>query len=336
MEEEKSYNGFWKYMSDYIRPYYKKLTVTMLAAIVVGVCVALQPLVIKWIVDDGISNTALNNTDKIKFVGAMCLFYILLGLSRVSLWRIALINMLKSQEGALFNLRSAFFSHVQNMCMRFHDNTSVGELFNCILGSPIVNIKTYMTSIFLSVPYQAVSFVISITALSCYDITLTFILLATALVMAIFNIVSRKRIKNLFKDYIKAETEASHYLNDTLHGMDAIKLYSIEDNFLKVFKEYISNMYEKGVKASYSQSSENLKPEMVQYIGTSVVYLVGAIFCIYRGLSVGVLYAFLSSMGTDSLHSHKLAYIRSYSGKCRSRIAQDSANSQYAYFYTGN
>ena len=298
MEKEKTYKGFWKYMHRYIKPYYKKLVITMLGAVVVGVCVALQPLVIKYIVDDGISNEALSANEKIRFVIGMCIFYLVLAASRISLWRLAFINMLKSLEGSLFNLRSHFFAHVQHMCMRFYDKTSVGELFNCIMGSPMVNIKTYMNQMFISVPYQVVSFIISVTALAMYDWMLTIILLLTALVMAAFNFVSRKKIRTLFKDYIKIESEASHYLNDTLHGMDSIKLYSIEDSIFEVFKNFIFNMYEKGIKASFRQTAESMKPEFIQYVGTAVVYLVGTISCVYRGMSVGTLYAFLSSMGT--------------------------------------
>ncbi len=296
-EKQTNYKGFWKYMHKYIKQYYKKLVITMIGAMLVGICVACQPLVIRYIVDNGISNATLEPTEKIKYVAFMCLIYILLGGFRISIWRIAFKNVLKTLEGALFNLRSEFFSHVQHMCMRFYEATSVGELFNCIMGSPMVNIKTYMNQMFLSVPYQAVSFVISITALISYDWILTLILLATAFVMAVFNIVSRRKIRTLFRDYIKVESEASHYLNDTLHGMDAIKLYSIENNTFEVFKDFITNMYEKGLKASFKQTSESIKPEFVQYIGTAVVYLVGAVSCVYRGMSVGTLYAFLSSMG---------------------------------------
>lgn len=298
MQENRMYKGFWKHIAKYMLPYRKKLIFTVIGTALVGVCVAIQPLVIKWIVDDGISNTAIENADKIKFVGVMCLFYLTLSVIRISLWRVVFINLLKSLEGVLFNLRSEFFSHVQNMCMRFYQSTSVGELFNCIMGSPIVNIKTYMSQMFLSMPYQLVSFLISFVALLSYDWMLTSVLFLTAIVMAVFNTISKSKVRNLFKDYIKTESEASHYLNDTLHGMDAIKIYSVEDNIFKVFKDFISNMYEKGVKASYKQTVENFKPEMVQYIGTAVVYLVGSIACVYRGMSVGILYAFLSSMGT--------------------------------------
>ena len=40
-----------------------------------------------------------------------------------------------------------------------------------------------------------------------------------------------------------------------------------------------------------------MKTELVQFLGTAVIYIVGAYSCIYRGVSVGTLYAFLSCMG---------------------------------------
>ncbi len=295
---EEKYNGFWKYIKRYIKPYYSKLATAMVLAGFVGVGVAMQPLIIKYIVDDGILNDALSQAGKIKYVAFMCGIYVLLGVLRISAWRIAFSSAIKTLEGSLFNLRSHFFSHVQNMCMKFHENTSVGELFNCIMGSPVVNIKAYMQQVFLSVPYQAVSLVISLTALASYDLTLTFIMLCTAFVMAAMHVWSRRRVKRLFADYIAVESEASHYLNDTLHGMSAVKLYGIEEKTFATFKKIISGMYEKGVKATIGQVSEQLKPELVQYIGTAVVYLVGAAGCIYRGMPVGVLYAFLSSMAS--------------------------------------
>jgi len=290
--------GFWKYMVKYLIPYRQNLSITVIFAIFVGVFFAIQPLVIKWIVDDGILNTTLSDTKKIELVLILCLLYILLGILRVVLWRFALINMLKSLEGAIFNLRSQFFGHIQNMCMKFYNQNSVGELFNYIMGSPIINIKNYINQIFLLVPHQAVSLVISLIALLSYDFILTLILLLTAIIMAFANFISRKKVKALYQDYIQAESEASHYINDTLQGMDAVKLYSIEEKTFTTFKDFISNMRYKGIKANFSISKENSKPELILFTGTAVIYLVGAISCIWRGMTVGTLYAFLSSMGS--------------------------------------
>ena len=55
-------------------------------------------------------------------------------------------------------------------------------------------------------------------------------------------------------------------------------------------------MYQKGLRANYKDYIAKMWPELVNFVGTAVVYLVGAIACIHRGMSIGILYAFLSSM----------------------------------------
>ena len=296
--EETQKIHFWKAMWPYIREHKKKLIFCIISSLLVGICVAVQPLVIKYIVDSGISNPDLADNEKIRFVGTLCTLYIILAVSRVFIWRAGFSKMFRTLEGALFNLRSKFFSHVQQMGMKFYENNSAGELFNCIMGTPMANIKNYMSQIFMGVPYQVVSLVISLSALLYYDWIMTLILLATAMVMALFNKLARRKMRHLHTEYIKSEAEASKYLTDTLNGMDAVKIYSIEDKTYQNFRQVLTNMYEKGVDASTSQQKESLKPELIQYIGTAVVYFVGAISCVYRHVSVGELYAFLSSMAS--------------------------------------
>lgn len=298
MNDKSKIKGFWKHIFPYIRPYSKRLIITVMCAMVVGAMVALQPLVIKWIVDEGISNPSFNDSEKMSFVIKMCIFYIAISAARIGSWAMAYTNILKTLEGILFSIRSNFFDHVQNMHFKFFEKTSVGELFNCIMGSPITNVKTYLQTIFLNVPYQAISLVVSLFALSTYDWFLTILLLLTVAVMATINFLSKRRVRTAFKDYIKTETEASQYLNDSLQGMESVKLYSIEQDQFKTFRYYISSMYEKGIKATLRQYTAAIGPEFTQFVGTAVVYFVGAIACIYRGLSIGVLYAFLSSMGS--------------------------------------
>lgn len=296
--DKKNKFKFWQHMYPYIKEYRTKLAFTAVTSILVGICVACQPLIIKYIVDDGIANESLLPKEKLSFVGIMCIVYLIFSCGRILMWRIGFSNMMKALEGSLFNLRSHFFKHVQHMCMKFYSTVSVGELFNCIMGSPIINIKTYMHQMFQTVPYQAASLAISLTALLSYDWVLTVVLVFTAFCMALINHISRKKIRLVSSDYIRTEAEASKYLNDTLHGMDAIKLYSVEADTFKTFQHFINEMYKKGVKASVAQVFEGFKPELIQYFGTAVVYIVGAFSCIYRGMSVGTLYAFLSSMGS--------------------------------------
>ena len=115
MKKEKRYE-FWKVMYKYIKDYRKKLILAMLLSGLVGICVACQPLVIKYIVDDGILNEALSNNEKIWYVTKLCGLYLGLAIVRISMWRVGYKNMLTALEGSLFKLRSHFFNHVQNLC----------------------------------------------------------------------------------------------------------------------------------------------------------------------------------------------------------------------------
>ena len=63
--------SFWKTMSVYTKGYEKHLKIGVIFSLITGVAVAAQPLIIKYIVDDGIM-APLENTQKMKVVGFYC------------------------------------------------------------------------------------------------------------------------------------------------------------------------------------------------------------------------------------------------------------------------
>ncbi len=292
----KSKKSFWKTISQYIQGYEKNIAVSVIFSLITGIMVAFQPLITKYIVDDGIL-ADIEVNEKLKVVVFLCIAYVIISFLRISMFGIAAHSMYKLMEGTLSNLRNAFFSSVQRLSMSFYDKTASGELFNCIMGSPMNNIKTFLSSVVISVPYQSISFAISLFALLSYDWMLTVILVIIAVVMVFLNTQSKKKIKSIAKDYIAAESQASKYINDMLHGLEATKMYSVEKDTIEKFKKYTSSIKEKGVDMATSIWFEHAKPEFVQYFGTGIVYVTGALLCIYRGLSTGVLFAFISSMG---------------------------------------
>ena len=338
-EKEKGLRGreFWATLFPYMKPHMGNIIAAMIFSVITGLCVALQPFVIKYIVDTGIGgkevvlfeDTALEKVllriigiegggsgflflekytvsfTEGSFFSASVVFllcavgvYILLSLVRVGSWGFGLSNMLKALEGTLFTLRSRFFGHVQRMCMRFSDKNSSGELFNYIMGSPMANIKTYLHSMIQSVPYQAVALVISLTALFSYSWKLTILIIATAAVMAFLNFKARTKIRRASQTFLSAEKETSKYITDVLHGSEAIKMYSIEEKTIERFEDYIGNLKETGIHYNMSTFMTNLRVELTQYLGIAAVYLLGGFLCIRGEIEVGELYLFLSTMTT--------------------------------------
>ena len=58
--------SFWKTMSVYTKGYEKNLKIGVVFSLITGIAVAAQPLIIKYIVDDGIM-APLENTQKMSF-----------------------------------------------------------------------------------------------------------------------------------------------------------------------------------------------------------------------------------------------------------------------------
>lgn len=288
--------SFWKTIGIYTKGHERKIVVAALFSVITGVMIALQPLVIKYIVDDGI--LAMISTDaKVKVVGFLSALYVIISFLRIFCFGVANNATLNLTEGTLCNLRNAFFARVQNLSMSFYDKTASGELFNCIFGSPLNNIKTFLQQCVINVPYQCVSFAISLTALFTYDAILTLILLVIGIIMVFLNFRSRKKIKKIAGEYISTENEASKYINDMIQGLEATKIYSVETDTISRFEARTDTMREKAVGMAMSMWLQHAKPEFVQFSGIAVMYFTGALLCIYRGLSTGVLFAFINSMG---------------------------------------
>ena len=284
----------WKYL----RKYKRSLFLAMACSVLTGICVAIQPLVIKYIVDGCITNDAMSDATKIKHVLVLCVFYVIISFIRPLSFTKGQEIMYRDVGNALVDLKSNVFDHVSHMGLRFHSEVSTGELHSCLNGTPVNNISSYLYSVVISVPYQLVSLVISLYALVQYDWAMTLVMLLTAILMAILNYYARRKMSKLSAEQVAVEAQANHYLVDKLRGMEAVKIYSVEQTMKRKYDQMLRNVRDSGLKVNIANHRESSKLEIAQYVGIAVVYLVGAVSCVYRNVTVGVLYAFLSSMTT--------------------------------------
>lgn len=287
---------FWSTIWEYAGAFRKNLVIAMILSVLVGVFQAIKPIMVKHIIDDGISNLQNLPAIRMEIAAIFSAGYIIAHSMQMLLWGFAYRSLLVGIEGFLFNIRSKFFCHIQNLCMRFYDKNSSGELFNYIMGTPMTNLKTFLTQFSLSVPHQIMSMIISVCALITYDWLLTIVMVLSLGTAVLFNRHSRKKIRKLSGELLQSESEASKYIGDVLHGNVAVKLYAIENEVNTSFESRLKDLKNKGIKLSFSQWVELAKPEFIQHAGVALVYLVGAFSCIYRDLTVGELTAFVSSM----------------------------------------
>lgn len=292
---------FWSTIYDYTRPDRGKLILAMVCSAFVGVAIALQPIVIKFIIDGGIlretaTGEAATSEERLRWTLIFAGVYLFISLSRVTIWMAGYRGMVTAIEAFIFRLRARFFKHVQRLCLRFHDQVSSGELFNYIMGSPSQSLKTFLQQGSMMIPYQLVSWVVTVGALAIFNLWMTLISLAIMAAVVWLNYRSRFVIREMSAEFMQTESSVSKYVADMLRGARAVKIYAMEDDIDYTFESQVHQIRAQGERLAQRQQLEIIKPEVVQYFGMTVIYAVGGWFCIQGSMKVGVFMAFVASI----------------------------------------
>ena len=112
MKKDKKKSVFWKSMWEYSKGHHGKLIFAFILCLSNGVFCALQPTVMKHIVDDGISNPDLTNNLRLQVAAIWACVYAFVSYMRIFSWGIGYKSALKAIEGFLFNVRAKFFNHI--------------------------------------------------------------------------------------------------------------------------------------------------------------------------------------------------------------------------------
>ena len=160
--------NFWETLWGLMRPHRRDLAWATGAALAVGAAVALQPLMVKFVVDEGINRPG-PAAERFRYAIFFVALYLFLSVFRLGVWTLGYRRLIRAVEGLLFNLRRDFFRHIQYLCLRFHDRVSSGELFNYLFGAPIISIKSFLDAACMSLPFRIVSFAVVVITLAYFD-----------------------------------------------------------------------------------------------------------------------------------------------------------------------
>ena len=115
---------------EFVLPYKRQLMISIIAVLVfTGTQIAI-PLIISYAIDNGLTAGTAGQS---ALRGAMIAFAIAIGLNYGSAWvQESVVG--KAAENVLFDIRTAMFSHLQDVSLTFMDKTEVGRLMSRLQG----------------------------------------------------------------------------------------------------------------------------------------------------------------------------------------------------------
>jgi len=288
-----------------VRPELRRLIVVVLTVGVAGVMVAITPLFAKPVIDNAIPSVPLVLPIigwEVPYQGmdlawALILSFLLLMAIRMVLWYIGQIQANWLMDHVLFRLRSMGFSHVQQLCQRFHDRTSPGPVYEKVFGSVVMHVSIFIQILTQTVVVQVVALVGSLAICIWLSPSLTAIIaVGTVLYVGAGRVIGPR----IYKKTERLNSEHGHVTNfimDHIRGVKSVQALAIEDSVTQNFDHRVWNLHVLYNKARREQIRLSFITEGISYLLGAAVLLGGAMAARNESIEVGTLVAFIGYQG---------------------------------------
>jgi ABC-type multidrug transport system fused ATPase/permease subunit len=285
-----------QFIKDLIRPHRTKIALALGLNVIVGISVAFQNVVPKYIIDDALMNPELGPEDRKRRLYFYAALYLFIGVfPRALLFNLSLRIFGRIRERCVFELRSKFFRHINRLCLNFHARHQSGELFSYVFGSPLQQIQQYYQSLALIVPHQLVAILLTLLFLGAWDHWLS--LLMVVVLVAYFLVLqqARKQMRFIHREYQHIESKVSGKVSDLLRGYRAVKVHAFEDSAQADFQQSAGLIRDKAYHRDVAQHLQHVKEETVIYTGYACICILAGWRFLDGALSAGQLTAYLTS-----------------------------------------
>ncbi len=201
-------------------------------------------------------------------------------------------------EGVIYDLRSALFSRLQRMSLRFFTNTKSGELMSR-LNNDVVGAQNAISNTITDI----ITNVIQLIALLSVMLTLQWKLtVVSVLILPLFILVA-SRLGNVLRDIARKAMELNAqmnaHMNETLNigGALLVKLFGRTHEEEARFHQRAAGVRDIGIRRAVVGSTFFVIMGLVSAVGTALVYGLGGYYVIQGAFTIGTIVAFGSYLG---------------------------------------
>jgi len=201
-------------------------------------------------------------------------------------------------EGVIFDLRSALFSRLQHMSLRFFTNTKTGELMSRLNGD-VVGAQNAISNTIVNIVTNLVEAVALLAVMLTLEWRLT---LVSILILPLFIITAQRLgtvLRDIAREAMDTNAKMNAHMNETLNigGALLVKLFGRTREEEKRFRERAANVRDIGIRRAVIGSSFFVIFGLVTAVGTALVYGLGGYFVITDVFTIGTIVAFGSYLG---------------------------------------
>lgn len=276
---------FWL-LGDALRPYRGWMAAALLIMLVVAALNVLPPFLLQQAIDGPI---AQGNAGALWRIAA---FY---GFTAVAIFGLTYAYTYFLQQAgqrALADLRVRLFSHLLNHDYAFLSKTSTGELV-ARLTNDIDQLNAVLSNSVVVVLVEGATFLAVVSMMFYINWRLALLALFILPVVTVVTVYFRKRIRRSSQSERTAMAHISAFLNEHLHGMTVVQLFTREEESEEEFDEYNSRYRRSLIVLRHNSAVFLSMQEVLASLGLGLMLYAGGLGVLAGWASLGVLVAFI-------------------------------------------
>ncbi|RAI80018.1 ABC transporter ATP-binding protein [Macrococcoides goetzii] len=282
-----------RYMQ-FVKPYWMLIILTIAIGILKFGIPLLIPLLIKYVIDDVISNGAMTIEEKKSaLMNAILIFGFIFVVIRppVEYYRQYLAQWTSNK--ILYDIRKKLYKHLQALSVRFYANNKVGEVISRVIND-VESTKDFIVTGLMNVWLDLVTIIIALAIMFTMDVKLTLI----SLIVFPFYMFSIYyffgNLRKLTRARSQSLAEVQGFLHERVQGMTVIKTFAIEEEENERFNKRNKNFLKKATDHTKWNAKSFAVINTITDIGPLLVVGFGAFLVIEGNLTVGSLAAFIA------------------------------------------
>ena len=279
-----------KRLMSYVKPYRRKMGITILIMLIASVANLLGPYLIKIALDSKIPNG-----DVIGLIILSLIYFATVIINGLCL-NIKIKVMTDVGQSVILNIRKDLFEKLQRLPFTYYDSRPHGKILVRVVNY-VNSLSDLLSNGIINLITDSFSLIVIIVFMLLIDVRLTLIGLLGIPVLIAAAFAIKRLQRKAFQTLSSKSSNLNAYIHESICGMKVTQSFSRESENLKIFDELSDNYRQAWMHAIKIQF---LMSPFVDNIGNLVVvavYILGVGWIASGNITIGILIAFIAYIG---------------------------------------
>lgn len=274
-----------KRLTKYMKPYKKKITISVVLMLISSFVSLLGPYLIKIALDDIIPSGNLINLIILSLIYALSLILV------SAFMKQRILTMGEVGQDILVDMRNDLFANLQTLPFTYYDSRPHGKILVRVVNY-INSLSDLLSNGFVNLIADTVTLLITIIFMFCLDYRLALVSLI-GLPVLIAVMMSLKKAQRLANQKLSSkQSNMNAYVHESINGIKVTQSFSREEENMKIYEDVCKQYSDSWIDSVKLNFLVWPSIDIISVASISLIYLFG-ILIFDSSIKVGVLVAFI-------------------------------------------